>query len=391
MRLAYIGMATLLDPSSGAALEVRTLLELFHQRGLSIGSFSTTRVDRSVSTDTEHHFTAMGFKVRTQSGGVWSIVENDIEHQLYPLSVEARTAALDDALMSAAIAFLEIFCPDVVVTFGDEPFAASLKRELSKRNILVIFYLANPTYHLKKSFDNCDEIWTDTAATHDLYRDRLGLPTRIIGKFIHKPRASDPAARRDMVTFVNPAPEKGVTLFFRIAELAANILPHVNFLVVESRATLHDAERRVGIPFSQMPNVRRIGLQSNLSAVLARTRILLFPSLLPESGGRIALEACALGIPVVASNRGGLPEVLGGAGILIEPPKPLWKNHWLIPPIGEAVPWVESLRRLISEPDVYVAFQKRALNRWDVFSHGSGVEPLISHLQNLIVKRRADH
>ena len=194
-----------------------------------------------------------------------------------------------------------------------------------------------------------------------------------------------------MVTFVNPAPEKGVTLFFRIAELAANILPHVNFLVVESRATLHDAERRVGIPFSQMPNVRRIGLQSNLSAVLARTRILLFPSLLPESGGRIALEACALGIPVVASNRGGLPEVLGGAGILIEPPKPLWKNHWLIPPIGEAVPWVESLRRLISEPDVYVAFQKRALNRWDVFSHGSGVEPLISHLQNLIVKRRADH
>ena len=31
------------------------------------------------------------------------------------------------------------------------------------------------------------------------------------------------------------------------------------------------------------------------------------------------LEAMSLGVPVVAANRGSLPEVLGGAGLLVDP------------------------------------------------------------------------
>jgi glycosyltransferase involved in cell wall biosynthesis len=41
-----------------------------------------------------------------------------------------------------------------------------------------------------------------------------------------------------------------------------------------------------------------------------------------EGFGLPALEAMALGIPVVASNRGSLPEVLGGAGLLFDPASP---------------------------------------------------------------------
>ena len=35
-----------------------------------------------------------------------------------------------------------------------------------------------------------------------------------------------------------------------------------------------------------------------------------------------ALEAMTMGLPVVASNRGALPEVLGDAGILVDPIEP---------------------------------------------------------------------
>jgi glycosyltransferase involved in cell wall biosynthesis len=38
-----------------------------------------------------------------------------------------------------------------------------------------------------------------------------------------------------------------------------------------------------------------------------------------EGFGLPALEAMTLGVPVVAANRGALPEVVGDAGILIDP------------------------------------------------------------------------
>ena len=38
-----------------------------------------------------------------------------------------------------------------------------------------------------------------------------------------------------------------------------------------------------------------------------------------EQFGRVALEAMASGVTVVASNSGALPEVLGGAGVLVPP------------------------------------------------------------------------
>lgn len=52
--------------------------------------------------------------------------------------------------------------------------------------------------------------------------------------------------------------------------------------------------------------------------VYAGARVVVIPSL-DEGFGLPALEAMSAGIPVVASNRGSLPEVLGDAGILVEP------------------------------------------------------------------------
>ena len=50
-------------------------------------------------------------------------------------------------------------------------------------------------------------------------------------------------------------------------------------------------------------------------------RLLVLPSL-DEGFGLPVLEAMATGVPVVAANRGALPEVVGGAGPLIDPDRP---------------------------------------------------------------------
>jgi glycosyltransferase involved in cell wall biosynthesis len=48
-------------------------------------------------------------------------------------------------------------------------------------------------------------------------------------------------------------------------------------------------------------------------------RIVLVPSILNEAWARVVTEAQISGIPILASDRGGLPESVGPGGILVDP------------------------------------------------------------------------
>ena len=82
-------------------------------------------------------------------------------------------------------------------------------------------------------------------------------------------------------------------------------------------------------------NVRFLGYvpDADLSALYAGAWALVEPSLF-EGFGLPVLEAMAAGAPVVASNRGAIPEVAGDAALLVEP---------------EEGPIVDALGRLASE------------------------------------------
>jgi glycosyltransferase involved in cell wall biosynthesis len=73
------------------------------------------------------------------------------------------------------------------------------------------------------------------------------------------------------------------------------------------RAPLKGLVRHIGYV---EPNARK--------ALYAGARLLVQPSF-EEGFGLPVLEAMTLGVPVVAANRGALPEVLGGAGPLVDP------------------------------------------------------------------------
>jgi glycosyltransferase involved in cell wall biosynthesis len=61
--------------------------------------------------------------------------------------------------------------------------------------------------------------------------------------------------------------------------------------------------------------------QEDLPAVYGAAAVFVFPSL-HEGFGLAALEAMACGTPVVASDRASLPEVVGEAGLLVDPEDP---------------------------------------------------------------------
>jgi len=70
-------------------------------------------------------------------------------------------------------------------------------------------------------------------------------------------------------------------------------------------------------------HVRQIGYidPTRTRALYEAARVLVLPSF-EEGFGIPVLEAMTAGVPVIASRRGSLPEVLGNAGIFVEPDRP---------------------------------------------------------------------
>ena len=81
------------------------------------------------------------------------------------------------------------------------------------------------------------------------------------------------------------------------------------------------------------------------------SRAVLVPSLWRESLGRVPMEALANGIPVLASDRGALPETLGDAGFVFTIPERYTPQSLEIPTAREVAPWVAVLEKLWDDPE----------------------------------------
>lgn len=80
--------------------------------------------------------------------------------------------------------------------------------------------------------------------------------------------------------------------------------------------------------------VRRVGHVTDMPAALMASTLVTVPSTEPEAFGRVAVEAQAMGVPVVVSDLGAVPETV------LAPPqvKPEARTGWRVPPDdGEAL------------------------------------------------------
>ena len=92
------------------------------------------------------------------------------------------------------------------------------------------------------------------------------------------------------------------------------------------------------------------------------------PSLWRESLGRVAVEAMANGIPVLASDRGALPETLGDAGFVFTIPERCTPSSGVVPTAQEVAPWVAAIERIWDDPVLEArqhALAKVEARRWD--------------------------
>lgn len=157
----------------------------------------------------------------------------------------------------------------------------------------------------------------------------------------------------EVVLFVNPHPAKGVAIALALARLRPDIRFMFQLSWKLSAANLEDLRREL----SALSNVELRPPCLDMREAYRRTRVLLAPSQWEEAWGRVVSEAQVSGIPALVSNRGGLPEALGGGGIMLAHDAGIDE-------------WVGALALLWDQPD-----------RWQEYSAKAGASAARPQLQ----------
>jgi glycosyltransferase involved in cell wall biosynthesis len=109
--------------------------------------------------------------------------------------------------------------------------------------------------------------------------------------------------------------------------------------------------------------------EADLPAFYQLAEVFVFPSL-SEGFGLPPLEAMACGVPVVSSNSSSLPEVVGEAGLLVDP--------------TDTGALHQALRRILADGDLRTELRRRGLVQARKFSWQRAVDELEEIYQSLL-------
>ena len=236
------------------------------------------------------------------------------------------------------------FRPDVAVVQAGRP--VPLVNALLATRVPTVFYVHDVEFdRVGGEIERRDGLTfvANSRFTAGHVREEWGVEATVVPPLV-RPERYRTATTRERVLFVNPHPQKGVDIAFGLAEAR----PDVPFeflrswpLRPELEAEYRERARRAG-------NIEWTEPVSDMRAPYGRARLVLAPSQWREAWGRIATEAQVSGIPLLASNRGGLPESVGPGGILVDHDAPLEE-------------WLAALGRIWDDPRTYDRLAGRAL------------------------------
>jgi glycosyltransferase involved in cell wall biosynthesis len=176
---------------------------------------------------------------------------------------------------------------------------------------------------------------TLSSAQRRWYRELTGSDDRLVvlPNGVADPRVPDPAERSRLraelgvrpeqalvVTASLMRPEKGHRLLLdAVSQLPADLLPVV--ALAGDGVLRAELEARVASDAHLRDRVRFLGYRDDVPGLLAAADLVLHPSL-ADALPTTVMQALAVGVPVLATDVGGIPDIVGtDAGVLV-PPEP---------------------------------------------------------------------
>jgi glycosyltransferase involved in cell wall biosynthesis len=174
-------------------------------------------------------------------------------------------------------------------------------------------------------------------------------------------------------------PRKGLPgllqAFRRMMDRYPDLEPHPRLIIAGAQGWLHEDVFALVNELRLAQEVAFVGRvsQEDLVWLYNAARCFAFPSLY-EGFGLPPLEAMACGTPVVASNAGAIPEVVGQAGLLVDP--------------QDVGGWAEALARVWTEEALRADLRARGLERTALFTWGKAAQETLAVYREAVLQRR---
>jgi glycosyltransferase involved in cell wall biosynthesis len=323
-----------------------------------------------------------------------------VEFQLN--GVEVRILTRDPNLRTYFAAQVRAFEPEIVVASTDDPAHLMLEIALRPGRARVV-YLVRATIALPFGPDSGlpSEFQTEALRQADgvvAVSEYVAQYTRQWGgvEAIHVPISLlDPGGHPRLgsfdnrfVSMVNPCAVKGISIFLALAER----FPRVEFAAVPTWGT-------TAADFTalrKLPNVSILQPVDDIDDLLRQTRVMLAPSLWAEARSRMILEAMSRGIPVMASEVGGLAEAMLGMDYLL-PVNPVahyrpMVDELMVPaveiPPQDVGPWAAVLGRLLTDRAHYAELSAESRRAALEYARNLNAQPFEAYLAKVLQSPR---
>jgi len=177
-----------------------------------------------------------------------------------------------------------------------------------------------------------------------------------------------------VTTVAHLRPGKGIDVLLEAAAVLLRRVPNVTFRIAGDGSLRQELEGRSG-SLGVTGRVQFLGHATDVPALLRTSSIFAFPSLM-EASPNAVIEAMAAGLAVVASNVGGIPEVVRHE-----------YNGLLVPP-SDAGALAAALERLITHPGLAERLGDEAR---ETVARRFSFERMVSEFEQLYCNSTAPH